>query len=425
MFTFVRGAASDLWCFEFGPSSEPPRGLEPFLAWLLEDYDGRREEQWRAPRSKVVDVLARWLPRAQTQRELVDELTLLGLYFDERAAPIVAPYLDHADPAVRAAAVRALGRAAVFSSVDSIGKRTADPDPEVRRQAVLALGNVEHARGLRYLDAAVARDPALAPPAEHARALIVAGERADIVTTAKLALASDEFEDATRHAMYYLESIPLLVEDATQPDLVRARAIRALGVTGHRRTARHVGPIVSDDAAPLAVRLAAIRALGRLGTAAATGRLLPLLDAEPEELEAAAIEAIGRVRDERHMETLLARWDRRGGALRDGIRTALRRMSEPGEDLASRPAWTLPADRVSFVHITGDLAFYRGARLDLVRPLLRAEGPLARRDAAIFVAYFGDSTDKGRLEAVYRGDPVEELRWIGAIGVREMERRGL
>jgi hypothetical protein len=58
-----------------------------------------------------------------------------------------------------------------------------------------------------------------------------------------------------------------------------------------------------------------------------------------------------------------------------------------------------------------------------VRPYLFSPGRDARKDAALLLAYFGESSDVARLEAIYRSDPDEELRWIGAIVVRETGRR--
>jgi HEAT repeat protein len=425
MLAFVRAPlAETIWRFEFGPSSRPPRELEAFLRWILADYPNRFEEQWRTNFRDAVDVLARWLPLAQSQGDLVTLITMMGLYFDESSADVLLPYAKHPDPVVRAAAARAIGRASMFHTIPDLGVLTLDPDPAVRIQAVVALGLLEHSDGLPLLDAAAAQDPSLAALAQRSRVLIDAGERNDVFTTARLTLASDAFEDATRHALVDLPSPPSLLANKQEDTMVRARAARAMGLGRHRRSSLGLLEVVQDPTEPLPVQLMAIRALGRLGSSNTTRFLLPFLDHPEQELQEAAITAIGTIRDDSKVDTLLGLWDARGGALRPTIADALLRMSDPEMDLAARPEWRFH-DPIEVIFVGDDMSLSRRFEHDAVRARLKSQDALARRDAALLLAHFGDGTDVAALEWLYQNEPVEETRWVCAIGIHEMRRRGL
>lgn len=415
-----------LWRFEFGPPSGPPEGLEPFLRWVLADYPARYEEQWRVSSEESVRVLARWLDTADTDEERRDIITAIGFYFEQSGADPLLPWLGHTDPRMRAVTVRALGRTAVFDTVPSVAAVLDDPDADVRLQAVIALGTIEHHSALPFLDATAVKHPDLASAIELSRALIVAGEAGDERTSARLLLASDRHDDAIRLALVDFPSMPAILLDTAEPPLVRARAARAIGIARHKRTGLVLLKVVPDPTTPMEVRVAAVEALGRLGSSNASEFLLPLLDDPQLALQEAAVTAIGRVRDARAFLPLVAKWDDHGGALRRRLDVALRQVcTETGsDDLTARFEWTYRRDPELYF-ITDNLELRRGYRPDLVRGELSSPDPLARKDAAVLLSYFGDASDGPRLEALHLGDPVEEIRWIAAIGLREMRRRGL
>lgn len=425
MLAFVRSASAEtIWRFEFGPSSQPPRDLEGFLRWILADFSNRFEEQWRTNFRDSVGILARWLPLAQTQGQLITIIRMMGLYFEESSADFLLPYAKHPDPAIRAATARALGRAAMFHTIPYLGALTLDPDPHVRVQAVIALGLMEHSDGLPLLDVALAQDPALGPQVQKSRRLIHAGEKNDVFTTARVTLANDEFEDATRHAVVDFPSIPSLYEDRQEHTVVRARAARAQGLGRHRRSGLGLLKIVQDDTEPPPVQLMAIKSLGRLGSSNTVRFLLPFLAHPEQEFQEVTITAIGTIRDESRFDTLVGLWDARGGSLRPAIIDALCRMSDPGTDLTTRPEWRL-YDQLEICFIGDDMRVSRRFEHAAVLSQLKSHDALARRDAAILLAYFGDASDVAALEWLHQNEPTEETRWICAIGVREMRRRGL
>jgi hypothetical protein len=92
--------------------------------------------------------------------------------------------------------------------------------------------------------------------------------------------------------------------------------------------------------------------------------------------------------------------------------------------LSARDTWSLTGPQEVLI-VEDDLTLHRGFKHDLVRDQLVAKDPIARKAAAVLLAHFGDKTDVPRLENLYQHDPEDDVRWVGAIGVREMRRRGL
>lgn len=419
-------AAEHLLHFELGQELEPEPGVAPLLRWVLADYMTRYEEQYRVPGGRGLAVLLPWLAAATTDEQGRDILTAIGLYFEDSPQRRVLPWLDHPSPVVRAAATRALGRLGLDANVPRLGRMLHDPDGGVRVQAVRALALSEVRAAFPLLDAAVIADPNLAPDVSAARDVLAEGVRGDNLGSMVRLLSGSEYDDATRYALWTADIALKVLEDRSHPRYVRARAARALGLGRGPRAATQLLAFVEDDAEDVEVRAAAIVALGRAGSSAASRYFLPLLDHPEPRIQEAAVMATGLSRDARQVTPLLSLWDARGGGLRVPVKTALRRLATASgrRVLASRPRWIYPADHAWYV-ITDGLEVHRTFRRDLVLPYLASLDEQARGDAAVLLAYFGDATDKARLEGLYLGDPSEEVRWLGAIGVREMARRGL
>lgn len=98
-------------------------GLEPALNLLRQDPP--------APRATaLLDLLARLPAPAEGQTAISDPAAVIG------------PFLNHADPLVRAAACRALAGAGRKEDAHLLSALTTDPDPRVRRAACVALGRL-------------------------------------------------------------------------------------------------------------------------------------------------------------------------------------------------------------------------------------------------------------------------------------------
>lgn len=97
--------------------------LEPALNLLRQDPP--------APRAAaLLDLLARLPAPAEAQTAIPDPVA------------VIEPFLNHADPLVRAAACRALAGAGRGEDAHWLSALTTDPDPRVRRAACVALGRL-------------------------------------------------------------------------------------------------------------------------------------------------------------------------------------------------------------------------------------------------------------------------------------------
>ena len=90
----------------------------------------------------AVPALARLVERgeiADLRALALDALTAIG---DDRAVEVLPRALGDGDAGVRARAVRLAARLGAFAPADAVAQRLADPDPEVRLRAALALGGL-------------------------------------------------------------------------------------------------------------------------------------------------------------------------------------------------------------------------------------------------------------------------------------------
>lgn len=97
--------------------------LEPALERLRQDPPGPRA-------AALLELLARLPAAAEIRKAMPDP------------AAVVGPFLDHADPLVRAAACRALAAAGRGEDAGLLFPRAGDPDARVRRAACVALGRL-------------------------------------------------------------------------------------------------------------------------------------------------------------------------------------------------------------------------------------------------------------------------------------------
>ncbi|WP_405942114.1 fumarate reductase/succinate dehydrogenase flavoprotein subunit [Streptomyces sp. NBC_00207] len=194
-------------------------------------------------------------------------LELLALAEESPGLDLLRPYLDDPDPAVRAAAVAALGETVPAGAGPALADRLADGAPAVRAAAAAALrelvevlpGGPELAAGLRAALAvpdAVVRSAAL----EALRALRLGGAE---LYAASLADADPEVRIHAVRALVSVDAVPALAAAASDP----AREVRvavAKGLAAVRDPApAPLDPLLAD-ADPL-VRGAALGALASVG----------------------------------------------------------------------------------------------------------------------------------------------------------------
>lgn len=227
------------------------------------------------------------------------------------------------DREVRRTALEALGTHPELVSAEAVGPRIHDPDVGVRRLTVEALAGAGDDRALNYLLEA-ARDPAAevrVPAREHllarcltpsARMLVsalgtpnrrtVAAEllgHAPARTAELIAQVSADADVETRAAMARVLSAPaavdVLLAVLTSPDPDRRRvALRGLALAHQPRSAAAVTKCLEDP--EVDIRIAAAGLLGTLGDPSAVAALRRVLVGDPDmEVVRAAEEALRRL----------------------------------------------------------------------------------------------------------------------------------
>jgi HEAT repeat protein len=201
--------------------------------------------------------------------------------FQERAAPALLTALDDPDPDVRRVVIEALGNTGDRRAIEPLLPRLEDADYVTRRQAARAV-------------------EALGWHPQTARQRVL------------LAIATGQFESAVAERESAVE--PLLVALQLDDAHVRSEAAWALGCLEDRRAVEPLVAALQD--LDRQVRLAAAEALGRFGDLRALGPLLDLLREQATDVQQRlrAIATLGKIGDSRAVELLLE-------ALRDGDQT--------------------------------------------------------------------------------------------------------
>jgi HEAT repeat protein len=218
-----------------------------------------RPSHWAAVEPVLLGMLGKVRGDARTR--------LVQLFVDRGAVETAMRDLasDHADVRIRAAA--RLGVLSWREAVPALCRLLVDPDADVRRSAVVALGDIGDPDAAGPLLARISSRRPL--PTLHV-----------VRAVARLGLGAQ----------------PSLATAVTHRDpLVRATAVEIIGVLGAVGLARPVIKLLDHDA-DLAVRVRAAATLGQLGTPAARGPLLAATAArEPEHLRAVACRALGEL----------------------------------------------------------------------------------------------------------------------------------
>ncbi|MGW6980022.1 fumarate reductase/succinate dehydrogenase flavoprotein subunit [Streptomyces sp. NPDC054932] len=194
-------------------------------------------------------------------------LELLALAEESPDLAALTPYLADPDPAVRAAAVAALGETVPAGAGPALAARLADEDPVVRAAAAAALrelvevlpGGPELGAGLRA--ALAVPDPAVHSAALEALRALRLGDAG--LYAASLADADPEVRIHAVRGLVSVDAVPELAAAAADP----AREVRVAVAKGlasvHAPAPAPLDPLLAD-ADPL-VRGAALAALARAG----------------------------------------------------------------------------------------------------------------------------------------------------------------
>lgn len=289
-------------------------------------------------------------PQASAERGAARPVELDPVWVDIKHAEVerrfdgarFAPWVQSADPAIRAAAALALGRIGEGAGLDMLGTLAEDPRVEVRNAALFGLGLVGDPRseavligryrgepeaalravalrGIGRVGGPAARDVLIhalgeGEPVEREAAAIAAGISAyrgrwpdgldaDVARALLTALTADD-ASVRRAASWALSRAKIALDVQADARLAiigrledsdaftRAAAASALGALGSGGDEGRLGKLLSDE--DWQVRADAARALGRIGTDRAAAALRPALGDPHTLVRQAVIEALGQ-----------------------------------------------------------------------------------------------------------------------------------
>jgi len=217
------------------------------------------------PDSKIV--------RAEELRE-ADSQDLLG-------------FLAEGNPAQRARAALAMGRIQAAGYAGPLAAATRDDDPEVRRAALFALGQLGLADGARPQKIAVSacaeatrdENPYIVADGVEALGKLAADDAAETIVPF-LQHPDEQVRVQAAHALFRLRFVPLWRRQADDPPPLPEHAVTALMQA------------LADEA--VVVRRAAAHAFSRYGQAEALGALVPATRDLDEWTRVFAVRAVGR-----------------------------------------------------------------------------------------------------------------------------------
>ena len=209
-------------------------------------------------------------------------------------------------------------------------------------------------------------------------------------------------------------------------DEVRVRARALLGIEGHAQSAREGVAFVDDHEISETARVRLVEAMGASKVAEAVHSLIALLEDANPSMQEQAVVALGKIGRSAALQPLLARWDTQDGRLRKPICVALRGLS------SSVGANFLREFVESNSRVMAESAVFVSDQLERsdqlpkkwLLPLLASAEPLARRDAALLLAVFGDESDASALRSLSQLEGNTELGALARQGADNLARCG-
>jgi HEAT repeat protein len=403
--------------FSLGP--KPGGGVAPGGSSedMLEGYE-RWEFWWEIQKDvllRSVDGSRRdFLDTRQSESGARGTDVVDAAFVRERILPALNEILEKStDRDLRAAALSALGRLGSVESVEMLAKTAVSGPLEERRQAILALGQIDHPRATIAL-LGVFRD-------EH--------ERSELRSEAALALALYGKREIMRILAAELESEGTLERLVGEREQLVVAITTALGLGDSSSRTLSV-PLLVRKYAELgrlegrsrAVRVAMLSALGKLGDAAALPTLTAALQDSDVELARAAALGLGEMGVKDAVPVLLALLADDGADLqaRGFACISLGKLGTPAAlealraELSSRRSRTVPSFAALGLGLARDYASAPALREVLMR---KSEDQL-RGAFALALGMLRDQASCEPLLAILdRGNCDEDLRGYAALAL--------
>jgi HEAT repeat protein len=332
----------------------------------------------------------------------------------ERATGSLLPLLQSADPRIRRRAASALERQRDPRVVEVLIRALGDPEPDVRRAAAHALASIGDARAAQAITGLLS-DPRLAPAATEA--LVRLGPSA---APALGEVMRHGGEAARLEAVRTLAAIagssaqdlsqldePLRLALADSDPRIRAAAVEAVGLMRDPASETSLVALLRDPDG--VVRQHAARALGRLRSTAAAGPLVELLTDPDLYVRVPVARALGQIKAPQALDPLIAELNAELSDLRIAAAEALAKLQDPR---AVDPLLAALADPNEGVRAVAAQALGRlgdpRARGPLVRVLEGDKGARVRSAAARALWPVADAEVVAVLERA-RSDPQAEV----------------
>jgi HEAT repeat protein len=355
---------------------------------------------------------------AEKRRQAILEL---GLVENDSLHEAIEAYTTDSWITVREAVATALGDLGRPESTPALLRMLDDEVPEVRRNAIAAIGKLRDARATRAMIVMALQEP-------HFRfAALDAITRMSVAATPVLtqilaekdpgyALEAAVVAGRTRDAKLLEPLIQLL---SSQYAIVRGQAAESLGQIGDKKATASLCKLLADPDS--GVRVAAAGALARLADPRSLPSLMKSLGEDDADVLERVITALGDIGDKQAVEPLLRLIDHPKSEVRGAAADALGKI---GASEAASPLTRLLHDTDEAVRLKAIAAFRKfkaGIAVNPLLALLLDPNPQIRLRAIDTLGEIGDDSATDDLIHALQNDSTMEVRQmaakaLGAIG---------
>jgi hypothetical protein len=381
---------------------------ERHIAWVFEDYDARRDEQWRVPQPLGQGYVLKHLILAeQAGGDVLSPIRALGYYCAGRLTAFVIPHLSATDERERLISTLALGSMGHKAATPALVPQLQDPEPLLRDATALALSKFIDDESRDALAAAEAREPHLVEVTRTGDERRAALYRDDYNELVRVMIRDDlHYEDLAAYGSYTKDAVVRMLRDPELPPRERQRAIKMAGLARVTKPMDDVAEVLCAEGTSESLRIECVRYMSRVQARGYVPLLCAMLpDASPT-LRAELIDALGWIGEPSATGALLNEYDSDGGMHNQRIQTALYRLgkSPSAVEIEEWSAGTVAWDAHSVYLFDGDRLVMTLDRA-LLAPALASLDPVQRREGYVLMGLTGDARDSADLSRAADTEP--------------------